>query len=440
MEKNARRAALDVLERCRVDKAWSSAALDGTIKTYDLDRRDSALASRICLGVLQNESYCDFYIDRFCSQGADRLQPKLRNILRLGIYQLLFLDRVPQRAAVNETVSLCREVGLDRASGLVNAVLRRVAERCQDLPPVPGEGGAQYLSVRYSHPLWLAELLVKEYGYSFTEAFFVANNRPQPLTIQVNTTRVTAEEYSLALQRAGIDFICHDGLQGCLSLESGNVSELPGFGDGLFYVQDRAARTAVAAARPLPGMRIWDACAAPGGKSFAAAITMGDSGEVLSSDIQERKLRRIVSGAERLGLRCISTFACDARNPDEHMRGAFDLVLVDAPCSGMGVIGKHPEIRRKTLDEIAALPDIQASILRAASACVRPGGTLLYSTCTVLRSENQSVVSAFLDAAPDFEPVDFEVGPVRSEDGMYCFWPQIDGTDGFFAAKLKRKG
>ncbi len=432
-------AALEMLERCRRDGAWSSAALDGVLKGRALSPRDSALAARLSLGVLQNDAYCDYYIDRYCTRGADRLQPRLRSILRLGVYQLLFLDKIPPRAAVNETVALCGETGLAHTAGLVNAVLRRVAENRDHLPPIPGEGTAKYLALRYSHPLWLAERLMNEQGYAFTEAFFAANNRPQELTIQVNTCRVTQADYERALQRAGIAFETCEGLGGCLKLEGGAVTALPGYDEGLFYVQDRAARTAVAAAGAQPGMRVWDVCAAPGGKSFSAAMDMGSEGEIFASDIQEKKLGRIDSGAGRLGLRCIQSFPCDGRRPPERFRDFFDLVMTDVPCSGLGVIGKRPEIRRKTETEIAALPEIQAAILRAASGCVKPGGVLLYSTCTVLREENEAVVRDFLKENPGFIPVEFSVGPIRSENGMYSFWPQIDGTDGFFAAKMIRK-
>ena len=435
----ARKAALEVLERCRRDGAWSADALDGVLRRSALERRDSALCARLSLGVLQNSDYLDYYIDLYRSRTGDKLQPKLRDILRLGAYQLLCLDKIPPRAAVNESVALCRENGMERAAGLVNAVLRRIAENRAALPAIPGEGTAAYLSTRYSHPLWLAERLVGEKGYAFTEAFFAANNREQELDIQVNTCRVTADDYKRALRRADIAFREWPELPGCLTLAGGAVTALPGYEEGLFYVQDRAARTAAAAAAPIKGMRVLDLCAAPGGKSFAAALAMGDEGEILACDIHESKLRRIESGAKRLGLTCIRTMAGDARRPPESLRGAFDLVIADVPCSGLGVIGKRPEIRRKKAREIAALPDIQLAILRAASACVRPGGALLYSTCTVLREENDDVIEAFLQETPNFAPEDYAVGDLVSCDGRYSFWPQTDGTDGFFAAKLRRK-
>lgn len=436
MENAARQAALEILERCRRNGAWSADALDSVLRQRGLDRRDSALASRLSLGVLQNSAYCDYCIE--CFRTGGKLEPRVREILRLGVYQLLFMDKIPPRAAVNESVALCRTAGLERAAGLVNALLRRVAENREQIPPVPGEGTAAYLSVRYSHPRWLAERLLREHDYAFTEAFLAENNRIPPLTIQVNTQKVSPEEYTRALERREIPYRACAGLPGCLTLTGGTVSELPGYDEGLFYVQDRAARTAVEALSLRPGMRVLDACAAPGGKSFAAALKMRGEGSVLARDIQEKRLRRIESGAARLGLACIRTQAGDARAIDPAMEAAFDRVIADVPCSGLGVIGKRPEIRRKTEEEIASLPAIQREILEAVSACVRPGGRLLYSTCTVLKAENREVVAAFLREHPEFSPEDFTVGDLRSTDGMYDFWPQIDGTDGFFAALLRR--
>ena len=440
MQSGARLAALEALERCRRDGAWSSAALDGVTKKYALDHRDSALAARLCLGVLQNACYCDFYIDRYCSTPGNKIQAKLRDVLRLGVYQLLFLDKIPARAAVNETVALCRSVCLARASGLVNAVLRRISENRDHLPPIPDEGTPAYLSIRYSHPQWLVERLLKDHEYAFVEAFLAANNEAPKLTIQVNTRKVSTEDYMRALSRADIAFECAEGLDGCLILEGGQVPQLPGYEEGLFYVQDRAARSAVAAVGIQPGMRILDTCAAPGGKSFAAAIAMEDDGELISCDIHEKKLRLIEEGARRLGLNCLSTRVGDARKLVDAFVDHFDLVMTDVPCSGLGVIGKRPEIRNKAEAELSALPGIQADILQTASHYVKPGGTLLYSTCTILPEENQHQIQSFLKKNPQFEAEDFSIGSLQSQDGMYTFWPQTDGTDGFFVAKLKRKG
>jgi len=433
MVKNARTAALDALEKCRRDGAWSGAVIDSAIKKAGLEGRDAALSSRLILGVLQNSGLCDHYIDFY--SGGKKLEPKLRDILRLGVYQLLFLDKIPARAAVNESVELCASSGLKRASGLVNAVLRRVAENKEKLPEIPGEGTAEHLSVKYSHPLWLTKRIIDERGYDFTESFFACNNRPPMLDIQINTLKVSAEDFARALDRLEKKYIRNEN---SIELESCNVSALPGFEEGLFYVQDKAARAAVEIADVKPGMKVLDACAAPGGKSLAAAIKMENKGKIISCDIHEKKLRLIKDSAERLGVEIITTMCNDARQPREEFIGVFDAVIADVPCSGIGVIRKKPEIRQKTEDELQGLADIQLAILSQLSEYVRPGGSLLYSTCTVLKEENEGVVESFLEKNGGFALCPFEIGNIKSGSGMYTFWPNVDGTDGFFAAKLIR--
>lgn len=430
---NARSAALEALTRCRRDGAWSGDALDNILSRAGLERRDAALASRLCLGVLQNDRLCDFYIDSFCHT---KLEPILRDILRLGVYQLLFLDRVPARAAVSETVELCRTKGCARASGLVNAVLRRVAD-ADSLPGIPGEGTTAYLATRYSHPEWLCDYLTQEKDYAFAEAFLRKNNEPPKLFIQVNTLKVSTADYIRALQRAGIPFEAMEP-EGCVALEGGLASALPGYEEGLFYVQDRAARLAVEIAAPEKGMRILDACACPGGKSFAAAIRMENNGSILSCDIHEKKLRVLQSGAERLGIGIIETHPMDARIFDAAFENSFDLVIADVPCSGLGVIAKKPEIRTKKPEALRGLPAIQGAILDMLSRYVKPGGILLYSTCTILKDENEAVVLRFLQEHTDYRAEAFRRCGIESDSGMYTFWPNIDGTDGFFAARLKR--
>ncbi len=437
MEQNARYVAFRALERCEKYKAWSATVLDTLLRGSGLSDRDAALATRLFLGVLQNESFLDARLELFCKS---KTEPRIRMILRIGAYQLLFMDKIPAHAAVSETVDLCRAVGLERGASLVNAVLRRLAENKDALPPIHGEGSAAYLSVRYSHPLWLAENLIREQGYAQTESFFRTNNETAPLCIQVNRLRISPEDYLRSLDRLGISYRVFPELPGSVELAGGKVTSLPGFDEGLFYVQDRAARAAVRAAGAKPGMRILDACAAPGGKSFAAALDAEGNCRLISCDLHEKKLRLIRQGADRLGLgSCVETLAIDARNYQPEWDSSFDLVLADVPCSGLGVIRKRPEIRKKKEDELRSLPGIQSAILDNLCRYVKPGGVLLYSTCTVLREENDNQIRAFLKKHPDYAAEDFAVGEIRSVDGCYTFWPQQDGTDGFFAARLKRK-
>lgn len=438
-QNNARRAALEALFKCRRSGAWSGASVDGAIKKYGLDRRDAALAARLCLGVLQNADCLDFYISNFSSRKLGDIEPKLLDILRLGAYQLGFMDKIPVSAAVDESVKLCAACGMGRASGFVNAVLRRMAERRGELPEPPGKGSAGYLHVKYSYPLWLVERMIDICGYDSAEGFFKLCNTPAPLTVQVNTLKISAGEYETLLSNSAVDYVADKALPGCIYINGGSVTALPGYDEGLFYVQDKAARLAAAIADPKPGEKLLDCCAAPGGKSFAAAILMENRGEILSRDIHEKKLNLIRSGAERLGIDIISTAAGDARAEEPQLLGGFDTVICDVPCSGMGVIRKKPEIRQKSPEELGELPKIQRAIINNAAGFVRPGGTLLYSTCTIFPEENEHIVRAFLDENPDFTAEDFALCGIESRGGMYAFFPQIDGTDGFFAARLKRK-
>ena len=426
---DARTAALYVLGRCRRFDAWSQQTLKAAQEKFSLSGRDSALCANLCLAVLRNAALCDYYIDCFSATKSAKLQPQIRDILRLGVSQLLFLDRIPASAAVHSSVELAKRTN-PRAAGLVNAVLRRVAERRDDLPPVPDEGTARELSVRYSHPLWLCEKLTAEYGYDFTRDYLAENNRESDWTLSVNLCRTTAEELKERLTDRGLDAEISELSPLSVTVKRvGSVTDLPGFDTGDFFVQDAAAALAVQLARPKSGMRVLDACAAPGGKSFLCASLMRDEGEILSCDLHAKKLQRIEDGAQRLGFRSIRTAPMDASKPYANLRESFDLVLSDVPCSGLGVIRKKPEIRYKDEAELAALPAIQGRILRGLAECVKPGGTLLYSTCTVLKEENEAVVDAFLAEDKRF-----------SREEQRTLWPQTHGTDGFFICRLIRNG
>lgn len=433
MADNSRLAALEVLEKCRRSGAWSSAAIDAVIKKYDLDAVQSALTSALSLGVIQNIMLCDYYIDFFSS--SPKIEPKVRDILREAVYQLMFMDRIPQSAAVNEAVALTKKLGYSRASGFVNAVLRKICASLDNLPEIPKDDKAEYLSIKYSHPKWLAEKLIGEKGFDFAEAFFEANNRAPETCIQVNTLKTDIDTLTEAFNTAGVSCKKHEWLPDAL-IVSGNVTKLPGFAEGEFYVQDAAAKSAVCVADIRPQMSVLDACSAPGGKSFAAAIKMENSGRILSCDLHEKKLNLIKSGAERLGIDIITTEAFDARTPRNE---EFDAVIADVPCSGLGVIRKKPDIRFKSESELNDLPEIQYAILDNVSRCVKAGGELIYSTCTVLKAENECIVDKFLSVHSEFSAEDFILPSGKeSQNGMYTFWPNVEGTDGFFVCKLRR--
>lgn len=440
MAKSAREAALTILERCRRNQAFSDALLSDVMMASMLDEKDKALCSRLCYGVLQNMLLCDYYID-FYTDKSNKLEPKVRDILRISVYQILFMDKIPSHAAVSEGVDLCKKLGFSRASGLVNAVLRRIAANKDSLPEIPKSNTIQYLSIKYSTPLELVSLFTDEFGAEFTEDMLRANNEPAPLVIQTNTLKITPEELAALLERRRIVFRPHTFLPGCFEIfGSGNISEIPEHKDGLFYVQDAAACLSVLAANPQPGFTVLDACAAPGGKSFAAAIMMKGKGTILSRDIHEKKLGRIWEGAERLGIEIINTGIMDASSPEASLTNSCDIVIADVPCSGLGVIRKKPDIRYKKISELSKLPEIQFSILSGLAPCVKPGGVLIYSTCTVLKRENSEVVDRFLSEHKEFSPEGFSFpSPIGNiADGRLNLYPHIHGTDGFFVCKLRK--
>ncbi len=429
MADTARNAALRVLMACRKNGAWS----DGALKEHlsGLDAREAALASRLCYGVLQNQMLLDFYLSQFVK---GKLQPNVRDILRLAVYQLRFTDKIPVSAAVNEAVEQAKRSANAQAARLVNAVLRAMLRQENWQEPTD-------LATRYSHPQPLVSLLLAEFGEEGTQALLRCHNAAPQTTVQVNTLKLDAATLCERLQQQNIPCTPHPWQKTCLLLSgSGSLEQLAAFREGLFYVQDTAAHLAVEAARLLPGMRVLDCCAAPGGKSFAAAIAMHNQGELISCDLHPHKLRLIEAGAQRLGIRVITTRVRDAAKPDETLAPrSFDAVLCDVPCSGLGIIRKKPDIRYKDLTQTERLPGLQADILSQQAQYVRPGGVLLYSTCTVLRRENQAVCETFLRTHPDFTAEAVPLLPDRPPQTMTLLLPSEQETDGFFICKFRRK-
>ena len=438
---NARETALRVLISCRNNGAWADAALKAQLSRDGLSGADAALCSRMVYGVLQNQLLLDFYLAAYCSQKPDHLQFPLLEILRLGAYQILYLDKIPDSAAVNESVKLAKLFGRGAASGLVNAVLRKVSQNKNALPAIPDRDEAKYLSIKYSHPKWLVKRLLAVLGREECEGFLAANNGVAPMTVQVNPLKTTVEELTAELEAAGVTVKPHSWVPGCLELSgTGDLNGLEAFRAGKFQVQDPAARLVALISGVKPGDRVLDVCAAPGGKSFSAAFAMENQGSITACDLHENKLKRVLEGAERLGVTCMNTAAADGRVNRPEWREAFDVVLVDAPCSGLGIIRKKPDTRYKKADELFTLPVIQSAILDNAATYVRPGGTLVYSTCTILPEENEELVSVFLADHPDFTMVPFTLpDPVGENKGSLTLWPQRHDTDGFYICRMKRK-
>ena len=441
-DQTAREIALLALSACERQGAWSDGFLKKTLREAGLDNRDAALATRLCFGVLQNRLLLDFYIGKFSTTRPEKMEIKVRNALRLGVYQMAFMTKIPHNAAVNESVELTKKHCKNpRAAGMVNGVLRNVSRNIDRLPVIESGSREEYLSIRYSHPLWLVREFTALLGSEEAEALLEADNGQPPITAQINTCRATMEQTLERLAEAGVEAQPHPWLPDCLVLSgTGNLEHLTAFREGLFYIQDPAARLAVEVADPKPGMKVLDACAAPGGKTFAAAIRMGGEGEIQSCDIHAHKEKLIQAGAERLGFTCIKTAVMDGKKHRPAFENAFDVVIADVPCSGLGIIRKKPDIRYKDPEPLAGLPEVQSAILDNVATYVKPGGVLLYATCTLLERENSDVVRDFLDRNKDFTLEKFQLPePLgRADNGMFTFWPQRHGTDGFFIAKLRR--
>lgn len=437
MGASAREVALNCLVAGERQGAWSDGYLRNAIRRAELNGRDAALCTRLAFGVLQNRMLLDWHIGRLSSTPTEKLESAVLDCLRLGVYQMLFLDRVPVHAAVNESVALTKRYARNpRAAALVNAVLRAFDRAKEEGLPQPEE-----LSVRYSHPDWLVKEFSRTLSSEELEALLAADNAQPPTQAQVNTLKTTQLALMEELTGAGVAAAPHPWLPHCLELEgTGNLEELSAFREGRFYVQDAAARLAVLASGAEQGMAVLDACAAPGGKSFAAAIQMEGRGEILSCDLHPHKKKLIEDGARRLGVKCVTAAVMDGRKFDPALEGRFDLVITDVPCSGLGIIRKKPDIRYKDPAALEALPAIQRDILANVSRYVRPGGTLLYATCTLLRRENEDVVDWFIGKDNSFTPEPFALpGPIGQTGGMVTLWPHRHGTDGFFIAKLRRK-
>ena len=420
-----RKIAYDVLVKCASAEQYSNIALDIAIKRSDLTPPDRGLLTTLVYGVIERQITLDAIIDSLTDRKSEEISPDARTLLRLGIYQLAYLDRVPDHAAVNETVNMAGK----RSRGFVNAILRAFIRSGKEIPiPDKTADAVGYLSVKYSFCPALCRKFIDTFSLERAEELFAAFGETPDLTLRTNTLRVSREELIEKIGEQGIHALpTKESEVGIRVCDRSPVTELYGFSEGLFFVQDEASQLCVRALDAKPGMRVLDACACPGSKSFGAAIDMNNKGEVMSCDLHRNKLSLVESGAARLGVSILQTQERDARNTNEEWLGTFDRVLCDVPCSGFGVFAKKPELRYKDPAASAALPDIQLAILQNASQYVKVGGKLVYSTCTLLPAENDWNVARFLKNNDNFNLLDART-----------LYPDTDGTDGFFYAVMER--
>lgn len=438
----AREVVLLTLSACDTEGAWSDVALKKHLRTAQLDSRDAALATKICFGVLQHRILIDFYIQNLSNIPLDKLENKVLNAMRLAAYQMIFLSKIPVSAAVYESVELARKYGKNpRSTAVVNGILRGLGRILEELPEPTANSLAEELSIEFSHPVWLVQQFLGLFGEIETRLLLEADNSEPATVAQVNTTLTTTAEVVASLTEKGVTVDIHPWLSDCLTLSgTGDLERLSEFQDGQVYIQDVGARLAVIAASVQPEMKVLDTCAAPGGKSFATAIAMGDKGSITSCDIHSHKIKLIKQGAKRLHLESVQALEQDAKHVCLDFINQFDLVITDVPCSGLGIIRKKPDIRYKEEKPLERLPEIQLAILKTASTYVKEGGALLYCTCTILQRENKDVIDTFLKDHSEFELESFElpeIGTVAS--GELTLLPHVHDTDGFYIAKLRKK-
>ena len=447
METSARESALIIIQRTIRQGGYPNILLGNALSDSHFSAEDRALVTRLVYGVLENKAYLDWVIQNYSRVKESRISPWVYDILRLSVFQLLFMDRIPPFAVVNEGVELTKKYAGKKAAGFVNAVLRSIIrDPGKTKPPARESDPALYISIKYSHPKWMVEDWIKRFGEEFTEDLCRANNETPGMTIRVNTLKTNREELADVLERQGFKVQNGRYSDAALVVEDGaGIFETAAYREGLFYVQDESSMLAVEVLDPKPGRLMVDVCSAPGGKATYAAQLMKDQGRIIARDISKSKLALVEENCKRLGMNCVETQVFDALEADPSMEGKADYVLLDAPCSGFGIIRRKPDIKwKKEREHYKTLAQMQGKILRNAAALLKPGGYLVYSTCTIMPEENQDVVMGFLKDNHNFRLCDFSkllpeaLAGEDAKKGYLQLFPNIHGTDGFFISKMER--
>jgi len=451
--RNARELAVRVLTDIEEKQAYSNLELKHALDQTRLSRRDTALATELVYGTLSRLNTLDWMLGKFVTQPPVKLEGWVRNLLRISFYQLSYLDRIPERAAVHEAVEIAKAWGHKGIAGMVNGVLRnrlRQPEKVEiptDLPPV------KRIALAHSHPEWMVEEWMKLYGEAEAESMCAANNLPPVVSLRANTLRVTRDELIAQIEKQKTDAEVEPSRvapEGVIVSDIGNIAELPAYASGSCTVQDESSMLVGRALAPKSGMKVLDVCAAPGGKTTHIAELMGNKGEITALDLHPHKISLIEANAFRLGISIIESRQGDARNADKlFSKQKFDRILVDAPCTGLGVIRRKPDIKwHKWQEDISAISEIQYEILCAAAELAAPGGKIVYSTCTVQPEENEQLVRRFIAEHPVWE-LDGTLAQDMPEtirekygtltEGYMQILPHHFGTDGFFISRLKMK-
>lgn len=417
--KNARETAMRVIYAVEFDGAYSNMALKKALSS-DMINQDKAFVTTLVYGVIDKKVTIDYVISRCSKLKLKKISKYILIILRMGIYQLMFMDKVPESAAVNESVKLAKRYGHGASAGFVNGVLRSVIKTDIEYPSEKNE----YLSVKYSFPLPLCEKWTADFGYEFTEELLQSFGEEPQLNLRPNTLKTTASELCEGLNKNGIEAVIKDNY---IVSKGFDIASDPLYKDGLYTVQDAAAMQAAITLAPQKGETVIDMCAAPGGKTTHMAELMENEGRIYAFDVHEHKIELIKKNAERLGITIIEASISDGAVHESRFDGKADKVLCDVPCSGLGIIRRKPEIKWNR-EDISNLPAIQHKILANGAEYLKTGGEIVYSTCTIEKEENEAVTGRFLAESKGFEKV-YEK----------TFYPHIDNTDGFYICKMKRK-
>lgn len=446
---SAREVALDVLVRVEQQGAYSNLLLGSSLQKAELSREDTGLATELVYGTLSRMITLDFVLGGFVSKGLAKLEPWVRGLLRISLYQIMYLDRIPSHAAVNEAVNIAKRRGHQGISGMVNGVLRSVL-RVGELPVLPeGLSREERISILHSHPLWMVQRWSEEYGPDTAEAMCAANNEPPAVSVRVNTTMISRAALLAELTASGLDAVESElSPFGLVIRGGGNLALTSWYRDGYLSVQDESSMLVAEAVAPEAGMKVLDCCAAPGGKSAHMGELMKDQGHILANDLHEHKAKLIAEQAARLGLESIMTASGDAlKLAESHVPASYDRILLDAPCSGLGVIRRKPDLKwRKQPEDVAGIAALQRELLQSVSRLLKPGGVLVYSTCTTEQEENSRVVAEFLEHNPDFASVSFQSpvwervkGTALAKGEGIQLLPHHYGSDGFYIARLQRR-
>lgn len=452
--KTARDVALEVLVQVEKEHSYSNLQLNQALQVANLPRVDAGLATELVYGTIQRLNTIDGVLEQKVQRGLSKLKPWMRNLLRMTAYQLHYLDRIPAHAAINEAVTIAKRRGGQSMGGFANGVLRAIMREPQLWETSAGSDPVSRIVWEHSHPAWLVSNWVEAYGEEETAAMCESNNRPPHGSVRVNALRTNREKLLADMRAEGLNAMPSSlSKDGIVAEGAGNLALSQWYRNGELSVQDESSMLVVEALRPEAGMRVLDCCAAPGGKTTHIAERMGNTGEVVANDVHAHKVALIADQAERLGLTSVATMNVDASTLGRELTaGSFDAVLLDAPCTGFGVIRRKPDIKwAKRPEDVASIASLQADLLDQAAQLVRPGGRLVYSTCTVERAENEDVVRRFLahaaeegwelddtwKAALPAEPL--AAALKRSPEGMLQVLPHDAESDGFFIACLKKR-